>query len=644
MANDWSNFGFNPYFIRSIHNPVSNYRHTVSSVPNTPTVSVSSFESASSSGQRIVDEFIARIEESRASSPENPQNYPTLNPNEVNATIPDSSLEGGKVKELEVDKLIAGTITSESIVLAVKEGEGDVEIRAGIATGDFNNTEARSGFIWGIDDSDNDVAKFFVGNNTNYVKWDGNTLTISGSVTATSGTIGGWTINSTSITDAAGVVGMSSAVTGGDDIRFWAGDTTPASAEFRVTESGALTASSGTIGGFTITSTALTGGIIRTASSGARIVLDGTNNRIDIFDASAQRVRLDTEILTFYDTAGTLAGTIKGTLFSSNPIMDLSSNASVRISSGSDTINGVSIMRARDTAGVYKAIISADVANPIALDNSGYIELSASDIGMSGDVVPTANDTYNLGSSSLMWNDIWVQNIGTTGDLLINPSGEDVTIDANVMPQTNNARTLGTDALAWSDVYTRGIEADGSEELNIQNSLFVQTSGRHYIGNNNGVATDTDERVIIAPDFLWVCRDAANPLFLQRTTSDGDIATFIRTSTTVGTISVTTTNTAYNTSSSRKFKENITPTKKGLETLEKIQVCDYNFKIDPEKKVTQGFIAEELYEVYPAAVTPNDEKDQSWGVEYGRLTPLLVKAVQELIQRVKQLEKKLGIL
>lgn len=73
--------------------------------------------------------------------------------------------------------------------------------------------------------------------------------TISGSITATSGTIGGWVVTATQLADAAGVVGMSSAVTGGDDIRFWAGDATPANAEFKVTEAGVLTASSATITG-----------------------------------------------------------------------------------------------------------------------------------------------------------------------------------------------------------------------------------------------------------------------------------------------------------------------------------------------------------------------------------------------------------
>ena len=116
--------------------------------------------------------------------------------------------------------------------------------------------DSGTGFWLGVQDG---IARFSIGNSAgNKMTWDGITLTIVGSFAASSGTIGGWTIGADYIRDAAGVVGLSSAVTGGDDIRFWAGDSTPANAEFKVTESGALTAASGTIGGWTLGSTFIT--------------------------------------------------------------------------------------------------------------------------------------------------------------------------------------------------------------------------------------------------------------------------------------------------------------------------------------------------------------------------------------------------
>lgn len=61
----------------------------------------------------------------------------------------------------------------------------------------FDNTEV--GYILGIDKG---VTKFYIGNITNYLNWDGTQLIISGNITATSGTIGGWTIGATTISSA----------------------------------------------------------------------------------------------------------------------------------------------------------------------------------------------------------------------------------------------------------------------------------------------------------------------------------------------------------------------------------------------------------------------------------------------------------
>lgn len=93
-----------------------------------------------------------------------------------------SGLQAGSA--LGVEFLSAGTITSKSITLAVSGGTGDVEIRAGIASGDFDNSGAASGFILGIDDSDSDTAKFYFGAPEEYIEWDGTSLTVSGDIKA----------------------------------------------------------------------------------------------------------------------------------------------------------------------------------------------------------------------------------------------------------------------------------------------------------------------------------------------------------------------------------------------------------------------------------------------------------------------------
>jgi uncharacterized coiled-coil protein SlyX len=80
----------------------------------------------------------------------------------------------------------------------------------------------------------------------------------------------------------------------------------------------------------------------------------------------------------------------------------------------------------------------------------------------------------------------------------------------------------------------------------------------------------------------------------------------------------------------KRLKTNIHETKYGLADVRKIQVRDYKF-INGRAEQT-GFIAQQLYEVFPEAVSVGGEdvKKRPWMVDYGRVTPLLVKAIQDL--------------
>ena len=129
--------------------------------------------------------------------------------------------------------------------------------------------------------------------------------------------------------------------------------------------------------------------------------------------------------------------------------------------------------------------------------------------------------------------------------------------------------------------------------------------------------------------------------FGDGTPSAGAIAIqFFRVSnpTAIGSITQSGDNVVYNTSSDRRLKENITPTSYGLSDLMKIPVTDFNFITSPAFR-TPGFIAQDLYKVYPFAVTTNGDEGvdpisadatMGWQVDYSRITPLLVSAIQEL--------------
>ena len=101
----------------------------------------------------------------------------------------------------------------------------------------------------------------------------------------------------------------------------------------------------------------------------------------------------------------------------------------------------------------------------------------------------------------------------------------------------------------------------------------------------------------------------------------------------VGTITVTSANTAFNTSSDYRLKENITTLENGLDRLNQLKPVKFNWKENGQED--EGFIAHEVDAVFPYAVSgEKDAVNENGGIQgqqmdYGRITPLLVKAIQE---------------
>ena len=95
----------------------------------------------------------------------------------------------------------------------------------------------------------------------------------------------------------------------------------------------------------------------------------------------------------------------------------------------------------------------------------------------------------------------------------------------------------------------------------------------------------------------------------------------------------------YNTTSDRRLKTNIKSLSIGLDQLLQIQPKEYLWKNTSEPG--EGFIAQELYEIYPTVVSkPKNEKDV-WMVDYGKLTPLLVKSIQDQQKIINDLQERI---
>ncbi len=72
-----------------------------------------------------------------------------------------------------------------------------------------------------------------------------------------------------------------------------------------------------------------------------------------------------------------------------------------------------------------------------------------------------------------------------------------------------------------------------------------------------------------------------------------------------------------------------------------VQIVSHNWKSAPDEHVTYGVIAQDLALVAPQAVLQGDdsnEVEKTWGVDYSKLVPMLIKEIQSLRARVAALE------
>ena len=225
---------------------------------------------------------------------------------------------------------------------------------------------------------------------------------ISGSITATTGQIGGFDIGADYIRDAANSMGLSSTVTGGDDVRGWAGATfaNRATAPYRWTEAGAVNASN-----LTVTGGSITGTLFRTAASGERIEIVTTNvSQIRFYNSSTLYGVLEVDLVgpdgyisLLSDAGGGLvintgvgaSGFSSTSITSAGGSFDTSGNAS----------NGFNIITGK--YGGYFQVFGDGTA----------VDRISTDLELESNWIPSVTLNYDLGSSSKKWSTVYAATI-----------------------------------------------------------------------------------------------------------------------------------------------------------------------------------------------------------------------------------------
>ena len=269
---------------------------------------------------------------------------------------------------------------------------------------------------------------------------------------------------------------------------------------------------------------------------------------------------------------------------------------------------------------------------------SGFTELTAPAVAGSNTLtLPTGNGTADQrlvtnGSGALSFTSDVMLAAGSAGSPSLYFSGD-----------TNTGMwSPAADMLAWS--------TGGTERMRIDNTghILIGQSSSAVPGLGNTTLGASFEAFLDGSRSLFLSRNEGPGLFLNRN-SDSNVASFQRSGTLVGGISVTTTATAYNTSSDYRLKENIAPISGSISRLLQLKPRRFNFIANPDT-VVDGFIAHEAAAVVPESVTgEKDEVDENGspiyqGIDASKLVPLLTAALQEAIAKIEALEARITAL
>tara|TARA_Y100001972_G_scaffold97385_1_gene120306 strand:+ start:1 stop:1170 length:1170 start_codon:yes stop_codon:yes gene_type:complete len=375
-------------------------------------------------------------------------------------------------------------------------------------------------------------------------------------------------------------------------------------------------------------------------------------------------------------------------------------------------------------------------------------------IDSSGNLLPDTNDAYNLGSSSLKWANVHIDNyvyVGTTAssfkdNQLLFKSSSTAYIDHNTAGQaiqfrvsSSGGSALDTNAMLVKSDGTLLLFGSGNSsalELNpgsnagslvfsrnghITSNIRASDGGSNIAGgsgggsrisilktgiffrtfpsvSNIGDSVTFTDRATVTPGGQFMIGTTSNNSANHKLIVSGDgvpsyyvngagllvavtnsndthcaeffqgrynrrcithshsntgsvtFDVFEQADTNVGSITANGSNTAFNTSSDYRLKENIVNITDGITRLKQLIPRRFNWISDSTNTLEDGFIAHEVSPVLPQAVVGEKDAVEEDGsiepqaMDYSKLTPLLTAALQEAIAKIETLESEVAAL
>ena len=273
----------------------------------------------------------------------------------------------------------------------------------------------------------------------------------------------------------------------------------------------------------------------------------------------------------------------------------------------------------KDTAtdNVTALVFGVDTTERARIDSSGRFFVGTTAVttssGQSGEIYSTGSTGFLFTNNTAGNYALGVKNEGASGtrnliNFLEGTGGG--TARANIsLDGSNNFVVTASNAT----LFTNG----GSERARIDNSGNLLVGTTSIIGSNGCVLEKTA---------------SGGRLYVRRSNAD-NVAEWYYDGTRVGSVSINSTNTSYNTGSDYRLKENVQPMTGALAKVAALKPCTFKWKVDGSDG--EGFIAHELAEVCPQAVSGEkdavdaDGNPKYQGIDTSFLVATLTAAIQE---------------
>ena len=598
------------------------------------------------------------------------------------------------------ETLNVGTNTSGNANITIAGGTTSPYISIGQATKGYDNVGAFLG-------SDGTSGKLSLKSSTNSLLWDGASLTINGAGTFT-GALSGGTIS----------IGSGNAIFKADADGIYLGHATFASAPFSVTPAGVLKSTSGTIGGWTLGASSLTGGDATLASSGnitlgtsndvIRLSADDTTYRLWIGHATAASAPFRVTKAGVLTASGVsisgaitaTSGTFTGAVFASSGNFTGTVNASGgsftgTITAADGTIGGWTIGPTALTSTGGKIIMDSSAKSITVLGSTGSPSVMINGNSTFGSFGGTySNSGNNAIADGTTGGSPTIQTRVVQAGALVASAGKNYAVTVtetsangtNVLTTSAASQYLNFSYSWYLRNTTTGVEVSILQDSNSgfnTNTIAIGGFGYNVTQNISGPASGTAETWDMYQKINWTY--GAPPGFVTASTIkypagswtvaeaasfteiiDGGIQTgnsstrFVKlnrsAATTMlevgGAITATDNITAY--FSDKRLKNILGNIDNPLDKLNKLNGVYYKHN-DLAKSfgynsynTEVGVIAQEVKEVMPQVIklAPFDNNDgvsisgeNYMTVQYERLVPLLIEAIKELSDKVNKLEK-----